>query len=60
MVEVLRPGDEWTLVRMANSTRDMWCRYLVSQQPASFSRPVAGKNKALSSQAAGLVEETTA
>lgn len=60
-VEVLKAGDEWTLVRMANGTEGyMLARYLVSTQPAKFrSDQLQEKNKTLSAQAAGLVEENS-
>ncbi len=61
MVEIVKPGDEWTLVRMANGTEGyVMSRYLVSQQPAKFrSDQMQEKNKTLSAQAASLVEENS-
>lgn len=61
MVEIVKPGDEWTLVRMANGTEGyVVSRYLVSQQSGKFrADQLQEKNKALSAQAAGLVEENS-
>jgi SH3 domain protein len=61
MVEIVKPGDEWALIRMPNGTEGyVMARYLVSQQPAKFrSDQLQEKNKTLSAQAAGLLEENS-
>jgi SH3 domain protein len=61
MVEIVKPGDEWTQVRMANGTEGyVMSRYLVSQQPAKFrADQLQEKNKALVAQVASLMEENS-
>lgn len=61
MVEIMKTGDEWTLVRLANGAEGyVMSRYLVSQQPAKFrSDQLQEKTKTLSAQAAGLLEENS-
>jgi SH3 domain protein len=61
MVEVMKTGDEWTLVRLANGAEGyVLSRYLVSHQPGKFRfDQLQEKNKILSIQAAGLVEENS-
>jgi SH3 domain protein len=61
MVEIEKTGDEWTLIRMANGIEGyVLSRYLVSHQPVKFRfDQLQEKNKALSSQAVGLVEENS-
>jgi SH3 domain protein len=60
-VEIVKPGDEWALVRMANGTEGyVLSRYLVSHQPVKFRfDQLQEKFKALSGQAAGLAEENS-
>ena len=61
MVDVLKSTDEWSLVRTATGIEGyVLSRYLTSQPPAKFRfDQVQEKNKTLTAQAAGLVEETT-
>jgi SH3 domain protein len=61
MVDVLKSSDEWSLVRTATGIEGyVLSRYLTSQPPAKFRfDQVQEKNKTLTAQAAGLVEETT-
>jgi SH3 domain protein len=61
MVDIVTPGDEWTLVRMANGTEGyVLSRYLTSQPPAKFRLDqVQEKYKTLTAQAVGLVEENS-
>lgn len=61
MVDILKTGDEWTLVRTATGIEGyVLSRYLMSQPPVKFRfDQVQEKNKTLTAQAAGLVEETT-
>jgi SH3 domain protein len=60
MVDVLKSSDEWSLVRTATGIEGyVLSRYLTSQPPAKFRfDQVQEKNKTLTAQAAGLVEET--
>ena len=61
MVDILKTGEEWTLVRTPTGIEGyVLSRYLVSQPPAKFRfDQVQEKNKTLTAQSAGLVEETT-
>jgi len=61
MVDVLKSSDEWSLIRTATGIEGyVLSRYLTSQPPAKFRfDQVQEKNKTLTAQAAGLVEETT-
>jgi len=61
MVEVMKTVDDWAFVRMANGTEGyVMSRYLVSQQPGRFRfDQLQEKNKTLSAQAGGLVEENS-
>ncbi len=61
MVDILKSGDDWSLVRTPTGIEGyVLSRYLMSQPPAKFRLDqVQEKNKALTAQAAGLVEETT-
>lgn len=60
-VQIVQPGGEWALVRMANGAEGyVMSRYLVSHQPVKFRfDQLQEKNKALSTQAAGLTEENS-
>ena len=60
-VDVLKPGEEWTLVRLGNGTEGyLLSRYLTTAPPARFRMDqLLEKNKTLSAQAAGLLEENT-
>jgi len=59
-VEILKSSDEWSLVRTAAGIEGyVLSRYLTSQPPAkSRFDQVQEKNKTLTAQAAGLLEET--
>lgn len=61
MVDVLKSSDEWSLIRTATGIEGyVLSRYLTSQPPAKFRfDQVQEKNKTLTAQAAGLVEEAT-
>ena len=58
-VDVLKAGEEWTLIRMTNGTEGyLLSRYLTSQPPAKFRLDqLQEKNKNLTGQVAGLTEE---
>jgi SH3 domain protein len=58
-VEVLNPGEEWSLVRLGNGTEGyLLTRYLTTVPPSRFRLDqLQEKNKALSAQAGNLVEE---
>jgi SH3 domain protein len=58
-VEVLKPGEEWSLVRLGNGTEGyLLSRYLTATPPARFRLDqLQEKNKTLNAQAAGLLEE---
>jgi SH3 domain protein len=58
-VEVLTPGEEWSLVRLGNGTEGyLLTRYLTTVPPSRFRLDqLQEKNKALSAQAGNLVEE---
>jgi SH3 domain protein len=59
MVDIVKAGEEWTLVRMPNGTEGyLLSRYLTSQPPAKFRfDQLQEKNKNLTGQVAGLMEE---
>lgn len=59
-VEVLKPGDEWSLVRLANGTEGyVLSRYLTTVQPAKFRLDqLQERQRALSAQVAAASEET--
>lgn len=59
MVDIVKPGDEWTLIRTTSGIEGyVLSRYLTSEQPAKFRiDQIQEKNKTLTAQAAGLVEE---
>lgn len=60
-VEVLEPGEEWSLVRLANEKEGyMLSRYLIAE-PTNNVRleQLQAKHKALTEQAATLLEENT-
>jgi SH3 domain protein len=58
-VEVLKPGEEWSQVRLGNGTEGyLLSRYLTATPPARFRLDqLQEKNKALNAQAAALLEE---
>jgi SH3 domain protein len=58
-VDLVKPGEEWSLVRLGNGTEGyVLTRYLTTAQPARFRlEQLLEKNKTLTSQAAGLLEE---
>lgn len=58
-VEVIKPGEEWSLVRLGNGTEGyLLSRYLTTAAPVRLRiDQLQEKNKNLSTQAAGLVEE---
>jgi len=60
-VEVIKPGEEWSLVRMGNGTEGyLLSRYLTTAPPARFRfDQLQEKNKTLNAQAAALLEENT-
>jgi SH3 domain protein len=59
-VEVLKPGDEWSLVRLPNGTEGyLLSRYLTNVQPAkSRLDQLQERQRALAAQAAAAAEET--
>jgi len=58
-VEVLKSGEEWSLVRLGNGTEGfLLTRYLTATPPARFRLDqLQEKTKALTAQAASLLEE---
>lgn len=58
-LEMLKPGEEWSQVRTGNGTDGyMLSRFLTPEQPMRFRfEQIQEKHKALTAQAAGLVEE---
>jgi len=58
-VEVLKSGEEWSLVRLGNGTEGfLLTRYLTATPPARFRMDqLQEKTKALTAQAASLLEE---
>lgn len=60
-VEVLKPGDEWSLVRLPNGTEGyVLSRYLTNVQPAKFRLDqIQERQRALSAQAAAAAEENS-
>ncbi len=60
-LELLQPGDEWSMVRLANGVEGyMPSRFLISTPPGRHQIVrLEEKNKALAQQAAGLTEENT-
>jgi SH3 domain protein len=60
-VEMLKAGDEWSLIRAENGTEGyVMSRYLTQTPPAKFRLDqLQEKNKALAAQAAALQEENT-
>lgn len=61
VLELLKPGDEWSMVRLANGAEGyVLSRFLVSSPPARHQiARLEEKIKALTQQAAGLAEENT-
>jgi len=61
-VEVLKPGEEWSLVRLGNGTEGyLLSRYLTATAPARFRLDqLQEKNKTLNAQAAASLKKTTA
>jgi SH3 domain protein len=59
MVDIVKPGGEWTLIRTTSGIEGyVLSRFLTSDQPAKFRiDQLQEKNKTLTAQAAGLVEE---
>ncbi len=59
-VEVLKPGEEWSLVRLPNGTEGyVLSRYLTNVQPAKFRLDqLQERQRALSAQVAAAAEET--
>jgi SH3 domain protein len=60
-VEVINAGEEWSLVRLGNGTEGyLLNRYLTAAPPARFRfDQLQEKTKALTAQAAGLLEDNT-
>jgi SH3 domain protein len=60
-LEVIKPGEEWSLVQLSNGTEGyILARYLTAQPPARYRLDqLQEKNKALTAQAAQLLEENT-
>ncbi len=60
-VEVIKSGEEWSLVRLGNGTEGyLLSRYLTAAAPVRFRiDQLQEKNKTLNAQAAGLLEENT-
>jgi SH3 domain protein len=60
-VEVLKPGEEWSLIRMANGVEGhVQSRYLTQTQPVKFRYDqLQEKQKALTAQAAAVAEDNT-
>jgi SH3 domain protein len=58
-VEILKAGEEWSLVRLGNGAEGyLLSRYLTAAPPARFRLDqLQEKNKTLSTQAASLIEE---
>lgn len=61
MLEMLKPGDEWSLVRLPNGTEGyILSRFLTDAQPNRHQLVrLEEKNKALADQAAALAEENS-
>jgi len=60
-LEILEPGEEWSLVRLANEKEGyVLTRYLMPEMPNSVRlEQLQAKHKALTEQAATLLEENT-
>ncbi len=60
-VELIKPGGEWSLVRIANGAEGyVLARYLTTVQPGRFQNiQLQDKIKELTAQAAGLAEENS-
>ncbi len=60
-VEVLKPGEEWSLIRMANGAEGyVQSRYLTQAQPIRFRYDqLQEKQKILAAQAAAVAEENS-
>lgn len=60
-LEVLKPGEEWSMVRLANGAEGyLLSRYLTSAPPVRLRfDQLQEKNKTLNAQAAALTEENT-
>ncbi len=60
-VEIIKAGEEWSLVRLGNGSEGyLLNRYLTTVPPARFRfDQLQEKTKALTAQAAGLLEENT-
>jgi SH3 domain protein len=61
MLELLKPGETWSLVQLPNGAQGyLLSRYLTEQPPARHRfEQVQEKNRNLTQQAAGLLEENT-
>jgi SH3 domain protein len=60
-VEVLKAGEEWSMIRLPNGTEGyVQSRYLTQTQPVKFRYDqLQEKQRSLAAQAAGTVEETS-
>lgn len=60
-VEIIKPGEEWSLIRLGNGTEGyLLNRYLTAVPPARYRfDQLQEKTKSLTVQAAGLLEENT-
>ncbi len=60
-VEIIKPGEEWSLIRLGNGTEGyLLNRYLTAVPPARYRfDQLQEKTKSLTAQAAGLLEENT-
>ena len=60
-VEVLKPGEEWSLIRMPNGTEGyVQSRYLTQAQPVKFRYDqLQEKQKTLAAQAAAVAEDNS-